>query len=436
MVEESMKTRLQILSLLLSSLFVIFSSGVFAAVNPTDYISLNKFYSLVPEGPDGLPVYEYYSFTNDSDTYHGYIGQFRAFIPPGTVLLDLNIIETGKQMAVARHMFPPTGLPDVPPKGYTPDNYFTLDELIAADCWVTENSQDSLYLASDGFTPPLEENKAGWLYVKVGGGQYSAIYDTHFSVRVKSVVYNAWWKSAIKDAAGWNQYVEGVKTYVDPMNPPTQAVLSVTPSSQDVLQEAGTASFNVTNTGTGTMNWTAAVTSGGSWLSIASGGSGSDTGTIICAYGANTDTVSRTGTIRVTADGSTGSPVDVTVTQAPMQRENCTATIAIEDGDLMLHIPYLTYNITVGPLSLLLDFVYEFDPSEIRFKLTNAGIFENSSFSCAASTLSSDDKIHIPDLVLSPGGTTHYWMDLDYSPNLSSDEAIYFLVTDAGPVAN
>ena len=106
-----MKTRVPILILILSSLFVIFCAGAFAtSTNPTGYTSLNKFYPLVPENPDGtLP--EYYSFTNDSDTSYGYIAQFRAFVPPGTVLLDLNIIETGKYKAVARHMIPPTGSP-------------------------------------------------------------------------------------------------------------------------------------------------------------------------------------------------------------------------------------------------------------------------------------------------------------------------------------
>jgi hypothetical protein len=91
----------------------------------------------------------------------------------------------------------------------------------------------------------------------------------------------------------------------------------VSPTSRDVAKDAGTTTFSVSNTGTGTMPWTAAVTSGGSWLSITSGDSGSNSGTINCSFNANTGTSTRTGTIRVTADGATGSPVDVTVTQAP-----------------------------------------------------------------------------------------------------------------------
>ena len=64
------------------------------------------------------------------------------------------------------------------------------------------------------------------------------------------------------------------------------------------------------------MSWTAAVTPASSWLSITSGVSGANAGTISCSFTANTTTSARTGTIRVTAAGATGSPMDVTVTQA------------------------------------------------------------------------------------------------------------------------
>ena len=93
--------------------------------------------------------------------------------------------------------------------------------------------------------------------------------------------------------------------------------LVVSPESRNVSKDAGTTTFNVSNTGTGSMSWTAAVTSGSSsWLSITSGSSGTDAGIITCAFTANTGTTSRTGTIQVMANGATGSPKDVTVTQA------------------------------------------------------------------------------------------------------------------------
>jgi hypothetical protein len=52
------------------------------------------------------------------------------------------------------------------------------------------------------------------------------------------------------------------------------------------------------------------------WLSITSGSSGTNTGTINCSFTANTSTSIRSATIHVTATGATGSPKDVTVTQA------------------------------------------------------------------------------------------------------------------------
>jgi hypothetical protein len=92
---------------------------------------------------------------------------------------------------------------------------------------------------------------------------------------------------------------------------------SVTPSSQSVGAPAGTTTFNVSNAGTGTMTWTAQVIDGGSWLSISSGNSGTNSGTINVAFTANSSwTATRTGTIRITASGVAGSPIDVTVVQA------------------------------------------------------------------------------------------------------------------------
>jgi len=92
-------------------------------------------------------------------------------------------------------------------------------------------------------------------------------------------------------------------------------VLLVTPSSQNLSKDAGMTSFNVYNTGSGTMTWTASVISGSNWLSITSGTSGTNTGTIQCAYTAYTGTPSRIGKIRVMASGANGSPVDVVITQ-------------------------------------------------------------------------------------------------------------------------
>ena len=104
-----------------------------------------------------------------------------------------------------------------------------------------------------------------------------------------------------------------METYVANTN---TAVLSVSPATQNVSKDGGTTTLAVSNTGSGTMAWTASVTSGSDWLSITSGASGTNSGTITCAFTANTGAANRTGVIRVTATGASGSPVDVTVTQA------------------------------------------------------------------------------------------------------------------------
>ena len=113
----------------------------------------------------------------------------------------------------------------------------------------------------------------------------------------------------------------------------------------------------------------------------------------------------------------------------------CTATI---DGNSLLHIPYLSY---IDPasetLSFLADLVNEVNPTYpmlILFKLTNLKVIENPSFSCAASTLSSDFKIHIPDVML-PDEITHLWVDMEYFPALSTDENTYFEVKKLGVVS-
>ncbi len=92
--------------------------------------------------------------------------------------------------------------------------------------------------------------------------------------------------------------------------------LSVSPANRDVTATAGTTTFSVSNSGGGTFDWTAQVISGGGWLTLQSGSSGTDNGTITAAFVTNPGLSPRQGTIRVSAAGATGSPVEVTVTQA------------------------------------------------------------------------------------------------------------------------
>jgi hypothetical protein len=93
-------------------------------------------------------------------------------------------------------------------------------------------------------------------------------------------------------------------------------VLAVSPETQTVPKEAGTANITVSNNGAGTLAWTAQVTSGSDWLSITSGVSGTNSGTIVVSFTKNAvpDT-SRTATIQIAAADATGSPCTVTVVQ-------------------------------------------------------------------------------------------------------------------------
>ena len=116
--------------------------------------------------------------------------------------------------------------------------------------------------------------------------------------------------SAGLDDKGGSYYVRAVRGG----QPGSLGHLDISPASRYVAKDAGTTTFSVSNAGTGTM--TAAVISGGTWLSITSVISGTDAGTITCSFTSNITTSARTEMIRVTAPGATGTPVDVTVTQA------------------------------------------------------------------------------------------------------------------------
>ena len=96
---------------------------------------------------------------------------------------------------------------------------------------------------------------------------------------------------------------------------PAQAVLNVSPGTQNVGEGAGTTTFAVSNSGAGTMNWTASVTAG-TWLRITSGAGGTNSGTITVGFNANTTTAARAGTISVAASGAIGSPLTLNVAQA------------------------------------------------------------------------------------------------------------------------
>ncbi len=120
--------------------------------------------------------------------------------------------------------------------------------------------------------------------------------------------------SAMSFGSAWSTAPCG---YDDFSFTPLPAVLSVTPGSQSVGPLAGNTTFTISNNGEISMPWTAEVIDGGSWLSITNGAQGTNSGTVTVSYTQNTDLANtRTGTIRITATGATGSPKNVTIIQA------------------------------------------------------------------------------------------------------------------------
>jgi hypothetical protein len=103
-------------------------------------------------------------------------------------------------------------------------------------------------------------------------------------------------------------------------------ILSVTPIERTFASTAGSAQFSVTNAGGGNLAWTAAVQSGGAFLSITSGGSGTNDGTVTVTVQENTGTEVREGTIRVQETG-TDDVVNVTLIQNGVADDCFTLTV-------------------------------------------------------------------------------------------------------------
>jgi len=94
---------------------------------------------------------------------------------------------------------------------------------------------------------------------------------------------------------------------------PDVPVLSVTPSSQqDVSAGTGTIEFTVANAGAGTLIWEALT--GDDWLSVAGDDSGTGDGAFTVQYEVNPGGA-RIGTVIVSADGASGSPKFIAISQ-------------------------------------------------------------------------------------------------------------------------
>jgi hypothetical protein len=102
---------------------------------------------------------------------------------------------------------------------------------------------------------------------------------------------------------------------------PSPCSLSISTFNPSVTGNAGTTTYGVSNaTGYTNVSWTATVQHGGNWFTITSGASGTDSGTITCAFTANPSTVvARTAYIGIVpSDGSCQGRLGIMVTQNPL----------------------------------------------------------------------------------------------------------------------
>jgi hypothetical protein len=94
-------------------------------------------------------------------------------------------------------------------------------------------------------------------------------------------------------------------------------VLSVTPTSQNVSAVQGSTSFTVTNTNpdSGTMTWTVEKEDQDDWLTIASGSSGTNSGTIVVDFDESIASDARVSTITIISSEAYNSPQQVEIRQ-------------------------------------------------------------------------------------------------------------------------
>ena len=196
-----------------------------------------------------------------------------------------------------------------------------------------------------------------WTTLSAASGTLAAGASTTVTISINN------WANALSDGT-YNDTVtftnttngNGTTTRAVGLTIRTSPALSVTPDNRDVPFLAGTTTFAVSNSGGGTMGWTAAVVAGGDWLTIPSGTSGTNAGTITAAFSANRTASPRVGMIRVTAAGATGSPKDVTVTQSKGSITLGLSAERLVEKAWIIQRPYGKLTVTiVNPASVPVD---------------------------------------------------------------------------------
>ena len=199
-------------------------------------------------------------------------------------------------------------------------------------------------------------------------------------------------------------------------------MLAVTPKNIPVPSAAGNISLTVSNTGGGTLNYTASAPTDSSWLSINSGGTGANNGTINISY-SNNPGGQRVGNIIVTANGVSGSPAVVTVTQAGAPRSG-TQSLGID----VSHVRYLND----GKPNAAIDWhqVSQAGKTFVFHKATEGATYTDPEFTSAHIQDARNQNFSV--------GTYHFALPLDENAHYTgvegaSMEAKHFLDVVAPP---
>ena len=111
------------------------------------------------------------------------------------------------------------------------------------------------------------------------------------------------------------------------------AILNVSPTAATRGREESTVTIQVRNTGLAVLNWQAEVVSG-DFAQIVSGPSGQNAGEVAVLLSSNGSSSARNATVRITAAGTVGSPVDVVITQSACSAPNVPSDVFATNGSL------------------------------------------------------------------------------------------------------